>query len=488
MTSQNLIGGRYQIVEKLGQGGFGITFKAVDTQLPGNPLCVVKQFKPQNPNNWEIGKRLFEREAEQLQKLQELINHQQIPRILAYLTENQEFYLVQEYIQGHDLSQELVYGKQLSETDVIQLLRDILEVLSFVHKRYLIHRDIKPSNILRRASDNKIFLIDFGAVKEITTQIANPQGQLNSVTIIGSAGYAPIEQCYGRPALSSDIYAVGVIAIQALTGIFPPNSAIFTPHNGEIIWRDRAQVSPELANIIDKMVRRDYNQRYPSAAEALQAVNALILPPDIIQSPPPSRKITQKQWLGVGIFATITPVILWLGFSAIRPQPQPLTKEYSQSDIKIKYPDNWKTKITGDFGGESIQFLPQNIQQENSCIPEITVNKTALTQVLSLNEYKNTILEQIKQNYPQAKITDATQPTTTLSQYNAYKLTYSHKEYQCQSQVLEIGTVREGNAYYITYTAEQKEYNRYLPLVEAMINSFEIKTQSNLLLNPPQNL
>ncbi|WP_062290880.1 serine/threonine-protein kinase [Nostoc piscinale] len=477
MTSQNLIGGRYQIVEKLGQGGFGITFKAVDRQLPGNPLCVVKQFKPQNPDNWEVGKRLFEREAEQLQKLQELINHQQIPRILAYLTENQEFYLVQEYIQGHDLSQELVYGKQLSETDVIQLLHDILEVLSFVHKRYLIHRDIKPSNILRRASDNKIFLIDFGAVKELTTQIANLQGQLNSATIIGSKGYAPIEQCYGHPVLSSDIYAVGVIAIQALTGIFPPNSAIFTPHNGEIVWRDRAQVSPELANIIDKMVRRDYNQRYPSAAEALQAVNALILPPDITQPTPPSRKISQKKWLGVGIFATITSAILWLGFSTIRPQPQPLTNEYSQSDIKIKYPDNWITKKPGDFGGELIQLIPQNLQQENSCNPEVTVNKTELSQVLSLNEYKNIILERIKQDSSQTKITDTTNSTTTLSQYNAYRLTYSRQEYQCQFQVLEIGTVREGNAYYITYIAEQKEYNRYLPLVEKMINSFEIKNQ-----------
>ncbi|MBE9008464.1 serine/threonine protein kinase [Fortiea sp. LEGE XX443] len=465
------IDGRYEIIRALGAGGFGQTYIAKDTKLPGNPLCVVKQFKPQNPIHWEIGKKLFEREA---QKLQELGNHEQIPRLLAYFTENQEFYLVQEYIEGHDLNQELVHGKKLSETYVIQLLREILEVLSFVHKYYLIHRDIKPSNILRRASDKKIFLIDFGAVKEVTTQIMNAQGQVNSATVIGTKGYAPIEQYEGNPVLSSDIYAVGVIAIQALTGIASPGIALLSSQIKEIVWRDRAQVSAELANIIDKMVRRDWNQRYQSASEALQAVNALILPPKIQLTPAPSRKTGGKIWLGVGVFATIIPVILWLGFQATRHQTPPLIKEYSQSGIKIKYADNWIPKKKGNFDGELVQFIPQNLPQISSCSLEVTVHKTELPQVLSLNEYKNIILERLKRNYSQIEITDDTKLTTTLSQFHAYKLTYSRQEYQCKLQVLEIGTVREGNAYYITYTAEEKEYSRYLPLVKTMINSFQI--------------
>jgi serine/threonine-protein kinase len=156
----------------------------------------------------------------------------------------------------------------------VKLLHDILEVLVFVHQQNLIHRDLKPSNIRRRESDRKIVLIDFGAVKEITTQVVNPQGQTIIPTQIGTPGYMPTEQAMGQPTLRSDIYAVGVIAIQALTGINPDprRGGLPThPQTKEIIWRDRVSVSPKLANIIDKMVRYDHNQRYQSAIDITNA-------------------------------------------------------------------------------------------------------------------------------------------------------------------------------------------------------------------------
>ncbi|MHC5859678.1 protein kinase domain-containing protein [Nostoc sp.] len=349
-----IIGGCYQILQQLGKGGFGVTFIAIDIRRPGNPQCIVKQFKPMSsdPNTLTIAKRLFDTEAE---KLERLGHHDQIPRLLAFFAENQEFYLVQEYIEGHDLTQELISGEQLSEATVIKLLQDILEVLAFVHQQNLIHRDIKPSNIRRRRSDGKIVLIDFGAVKEVSTQVINPQGKTTLTVTIGTPGYMPGEQAKGQPTFHSDIYAVGIIAIQALTGINPyPVGLPTNSQTGEIVWRDayggklRTHVSPKLANIIDKMVLYDYRQRYGSANEVLQAIKTL--------SPKPR---SRKLWLSVGAVAIITPILLWILYQFINPQPQLQTYRDPNSPITIKYPLDWQP-IKEAFPDEVIRFTPKN--------------------------------------------------------------------------------------------------------------------------------
>jgi eukaryotic-like serine/threonine-protein kinase len=202
-----MLRGRYKIIRKLGQGGFGETYLAEDMDLPRNPYCVVKRFKPQftNPQALQQAMRLFDTEADVLYRLG---NHEQIPRLMAHFEENQEFYLVQEYVQGDDLSTELKPGEQWSQEKVIIFLRDILKILEFVHQQNVIHRDIKPANLIRRTADGKLFLIDFGAVKEISTLMANNQGR--TVTV-GTPGYMPSEQYNGQPQLCSDIYAVGMI-------------------------------------------------------------------------------------------------------------------------------------------------------------------------------------------------------------------------------------------------------------------------------------
>ncbi|MDF5706831.1 MAG: protein kinase [Nostoc sp. S4] len=481
-----ILNGRYQILEQIGKGGFGVTFTAIDTRRPGNPHCVVKQFKPisTDPYNLQVGKRLFVREAEKLEKLGK---HEQIPRLLAYFEENQEFYLVQEYIEGHDLSRELVSGVQLSEAYVIKLLQDILEVLDFVHKENLIHRDLKTSNIRRRQADGKIVLIDFGAVKEVTTQVVNPQGQVSFPTRIGNPGYMPSEQERGDPKLSSDIYAVGIIAIQALTGINPDprlSGGLPThPQTGEIVWRDaygdklRTHVSPKLANIIDKMVRYDYRQRYQSVNEVLQALKRLT-----------KKQRSWKLWLGVGLAAVITPLIFWILSKIIPSQPTLETYNEPKSGITIKYPSNdWQpieppkdnsSEIVESKVGESeiVKFTPKNQNQVDSCPLVITINVTQ--KLLSLEESKNEAVRKIKTINPNSKVKDD-YPSTTLSKLNAYKLTYTRQEGQCKLKAMEIGTVRDGKTYFITYTAEEKEYNKYLELAETMINSFEIKVEEN---------
>ncbi|TAE57071.1 MAG: serine/threonine-protein kinase [Nostocales cyanobacterium] len=269
----NTLVSRYQIIRHLGGGGFGETYVATDTHLPGEPQCVVKKLKPQfdNADTLEIARRLFDTEAQVLYKLG---THDRIPQLLAYFEEAAEFYLVQEYIPSDDLSTELLLGKNWREEQVIDLLLEILEILDFVHQQNVIHRDVNPRNILRRKHDNKLILIDFGAVKEITTQVIINPGQTQATIAIGTPGYIPGEQAQGTPKFSSDIYALGIIAIQALTGLSPLQLDRDDDTN-EIIWRSQAQVSDQFADFLDQMVRYDFRQRYSSATVALTALKEL---------------------------------------------------------------------------------------------------------------------------------------------------------------------------------------------------------------------
>uniref|UniRef100_A0A0C1RHC6 non-specific serine/threonine protein kinase n=1 Tax=Tolypothrix bouteillei VB521301 TaxID=1479485 RepID=A0A0C1RHC6_9CYAN len=265
-SGDSILSGRYKVTKVLGSGGFGCTYLAGDMQRPGHPVCVVKQLMPARRDTkfLQVARRLFDAEAEILEALGQ---HSQIPQLLAYFEDNREFYLVQEYIQGHSLSDELppVRGIQ-NEFYVISLLKEILEILVFVHDHRVIHRDIKPNNILRRSLDNRLVLIDFGAVKMMQPS-SNEQTELATVAI-GTRGYAPPEQFAGHPRLCSDVYAVGMIGIQAVTGLLP-HELQPDPDTGCVMWRHRAQISENLAAILDKMVRYHFSDRYQSASEVL---------------------------------------------------------------------------------------------------------------------------------------------------------------------------------------------------------------------------
>ncbi|GFZ93683.1 serine/threonine-protein kinase [Okeania sp. KiyG1] len=242
-----ILNNRYEIIRQLGQGNFGTTYLAKDNNLPNSPICVVKKLSPVQTEKkvLSVANRLFYKEAETLQKLGE---HNQIPRLLAYFEENSEFYLVQEFIEGHDLTKEICTGKKFSEAKTIKLLIDILQVLKFVHQNNVIHRDLKPQNIMRRSSDRQIVLIDFGAVKEVE-KIGEKLG-----TSIGSPGYMPREQAIGQPKFCSDIYAVGMIGILALTGDI---------NCSEVVG------SECLKQILGKMTRETWVERYQTVDEVL---------------------------------------------------------------------------------------------------------------------------------------------------------------------------------------------------------------------------
>lgn len=472
MLGQKL-SGRYQIIQHLGEGAFGVTFVAEDMQRPGNPHCVVKQFQPKNTDPYTLreARRLFDNEAKILEKLG---NHDQIPRLLAHIEENEEFYLVQEFIEGHDLSQEVILGQKLSEAVVIKLLQDILEVLAFVHQHEIIHRDIKPSNI-RRRQDGKIVLIDFGAVKQISTQVVNYQGQTSFTVAIGTPGYMPSEQASCHPQLSSDVYAVGMIGIQALTGIFP--SKLPKDSQGEIIWRHQAQVSKQLANILDKMVRYDFRQRYHSATDVLQALK--VLAPSftkvhtlISTTQTQFRRSPGKLMIGLAIAVLAISIGIWYLFPGSKPPENFLTYGNSTLGIKIKYPQSWERRdIDNLITSEVVAFVSPKQSNTDKFQEKLTISVEDFSG--TLQDFSDTSTKDITRHLVKAEIQKPSD--TTLANKSAYKLIYTGKDEENNLKSMQLFTLKGDKAYVITYTAAIDNYNDFIQTAETMIKSFEIQ-------------
>jgi serine/threonine-protein kinase len=263
---------RYQIIKMLGRGGFGVTFLAKDIYLPGHPLCVIKQLCPQvsDPKTLQNARKRFEREAEVLSKLGQ---HSQIPLLLAYFSQGEDFYLIQEYIPGLTLSHLVRQHGVLNENQVKRVLGQILPVLEYIHSQGVIHRDIKPHNIIRREYDGELVLIDFGAVKEEMAKIRTLNGitQDSTTHFIGTVGFAPPEQFSLRPVLATDIYSLGVTCIYLLTGKAPLHfeSDIRT---GRLQWEESVHVSDSFAKVLDQMVQPALEKRYKTASDVLRAL------------------------------------------------------------------------------------------------------------------------------------------------------------------------------------------------------------------------
>lgn len=268
-----MLGARYKVLAVLGYGGFSETYTAVDTQRPGNPICVVKRLHivSDDPQAHQLAHRLFVSEANTLERLGQ---HSQIPRLLAHFETPSSFYLVEEMIQGVTLKEELASRQPKTQAWAMNFLLDVLSIIAYVHNQGVIHRDIKPSNLIRRAGDGRLVLIDFGSVKEITNQLTDTDVQVTSTIGIGTKGYMPSEQSAGMPRFNSDLYAVGVTAIEALTGVTPYK--LNYDDRGELIWQYLVpDLHESLGTIISKLVRYDFSQRYESAEDVLTALREI---------------------------------------------------------------------------------------------------------------------------------------------------------------------------------------------------------------------
>ncbi|XWK90800.1 MAG: YARHG domain-containing protein [Phormidium sp.] len=356
---QELLNNRYLLIQKLGSGGFGDTFLAEDTNMPSKRLCVIKQLKPMEnkPEVYQLVKERFAREAVVLEELGE--GNQQIPKLYAYFTIDDQFYLVQEWIAGETLGKKLQLEGAQSESFVRKFLLDILPVLDYVHQKRMVHRDIKPDNIIIRQTDHKPVLIDFGAVKETMGTIINSHGSTTSSIVIGTTGFMPAEQAAGRPVYASDLYSLGMTAIYLLTRRSPRILDI-DHETGEILWQKYAgNISPSLVAVLNKAVQSDWRDRYQTAKEMLEALelDSIIIPstvtllatnsakkPDetLAQNTAPIEQINQKNLLIIGsmiIFTLVSIPIIYKAF--FYPIPQANFKQSIAVTPKINFPKNY---------------------------------------------------------------------------------------------------------------------------------------------------
>jgi formylglycine-generating enzyme required for sulfatase activity len=262
---------RYRAQKLLGQGGFGKTFKAVDEDRPGQPLCVIKQFAYSNsdPQIQQTALHLFYEEAKHLQSLG---NHPQIPELLAYFDVDGQPYLVQQYIDGQDLEMELATEGAFNQQKIYELLESLLPVLDFLHNQSkpVIHRDIKPANIIRRRSDGALILVDFGVAKQATQTMLAKTG----TRMIGSPEFAASEQIRGKPTFASDIYSLGVTCTHLLTNVSP--FSLFDTGEDRWVWRDylvNNSVDDLLGKVLDGSIENALTRRYQSATAMLAALN-----------------------------------------------------------------------------------------------------------------------------------------------------------------------------------------------------------------------
>ncbi|MGA7937402.1 MAG: serine/threonine-protein kinase, partial [Kovacikia sp.] len=273
-----LLRGRYRIVRLIGQGGFGRTYLAEDEdRLKAH--CVVKQFSPQvqGAKSLEKAIQLFGQEAVRLYELGE---HTQIPTLLAYFEQDRRLYLVQQFIEGQTLQQEIQQQGVFSEQKIREVLAGILPILKFIHDKQVIHRDITPSNIIRRKSDNRLMLIDFGVSKLISAETSAQPG-----TKIGTEGYAPMEQLRsGKAYPASDIYSLGATCIYLMTQTKPDD--LYDPLEGRWMWQELLnhkgrKLSEPITRILDRMLKDLLNDRYPSASDVMRDLRVALSRPPI---------------------------------------------------------------------------------------------------------------------------------------------------------------------------------------------------------------
>ncbi|AFZ11898.1 serine/threonine protein kinase [Crinalium epipsammum PCC 9333] len=507
---ETILRDRYKILKQLGSRQFCDTYLAKDEDLPEQPFCVVKQLSPKDldPLFWPTAKRLFTTEAEVLHRLGK---HDQIPQLLALFQENQEFYLVEEFIEGNDLSEEIGLGKRWNEEQVIVFLYDILGILAFIHQNHVIHRDIKPSNLIRRKQDSKITIIDFGAAKQISPDIATYKGQTSFTVAIGTPGYVANEQANGNPKFNSDIYATGIIAIQALTGIHPLPKDITT---NEIIWRNQIDINPALADILDKMVRYNFQERYQSADEVLQAIksvfnqkisSSLVISPPVLPLAPvtttPKTQPSVNKWsrgeliaasaLFFALLAFLSTLIQLPIFIKLLKENQAtnIANQQTQTQlntnwidyhnveqgIKIKYPANWERQdLQNPVTAEVVIFLPSQ-ENDNDTFPTKLVIKVEdlSKRPMTLDEYTNSVIWEIRQFLQEANIIKSS--SATLAHRPAHKIVYSGKYQQSELVTnMEVWALKSNKVYIITYSAESEKYAESLETAKQMIKTFEI--------------
>jgi eukaryotic-like serine/threonine-protein kinase len=484
-----IVHSHYQIVKVLGIGKSGTTYLAKDLDLIDSPFYVVKKIQTINidPADISLADKIFENKGSIAYQVGK---HPQIPSLITKFTADGNRYLVREYIDGEPLDRELIPGAIWSQTQVFDLLIELLGILSFVHSFQYIHQDINPHNIIRRHEDGRLFLIGFGCVQDLGNAWQNlPHDEPKN---INDPSYVPYEQEQNVSKFNSDIYAIGAIVIQALTGRYPIEKDAYSY---ELKWRDEVTIDPKLVKTIDKMVRPDYRNRYQSASEVLEALQAFAL----TQIP-----VNKYQQFKPYVILGSAVGVLLLGFSALKlfsstsadkPQLSAATvmatsiptattnlgtswQSYvdKSAKIKVKYPMNWQQKdIQNVVTGENVLFTSPLATTGNKYQANISIRIENLTNLqTTLASYTRSTIAEIDRYYQDAKIIESS--PITLAKKPGNLIVYIGKdENSLAIKNLEVWTIDRGKAYILTYKAQPDRYYQYLEAAMAMINSFEIR-------------
>ncbi|AFY92094.1 serine/threonine protein kinase [Chamaesiphon minutus PCC 6605] len=479
----------YKIVKVLGIGQSGTTYLATDIDLVESPLYVVKKIEFIDNGGMlpTIAEKLFERQGSIAHNIGQ---HPQEPSLVARFEEGGNRYLIREYIEGERLDRELTPGSTWSQTQVFDFLMDLVEVLCLLHSFKYIHRDINPHNIIRRQDNSGFSLIGFSSVKDLGNTWPNLPSE--DTRNLNDPSYVSYEQEQNMPQLNSDLYAVGAIAIQALTGKFPLEKDAYTY---ELKWRDRVNIDGKLVEIINRMVRPDYRNRYSSPLEALEALKAFAL-----SQIPPSRSHQLKTpvifgsavcalLVGFGVVkllsasANKTPVLTppaSIASSPIATQLDGITwKSYidKAANIQIKYPANWQQKdIKNIVTGEQVMFVsPQDNNAGNKFRENISIRVENLTNPqTTLANYTQSTIAEIKRYYQDAKIVESS--PILLAKRSANLVVFTGRDENSQLvKNLEVLTIDRGKAYILTYKARPDRYYQYLGTVMNALDSFELE-------------
>lgn len=381
METLPLIKDRYQVIRHLGSGGFGETFLAEDTQMPSGRRCVVKRLKPiaDNSQIYQLVQERFQREAAILEELGS--HHGQIPTLYGYFRDDDHFYLVQEYIEGETLSSYLQHHGLASESTVREILVSLLPVLEYVHSKKIVHRDIKPDNIILRTGSLEPVLLDFGAVKETMGTVVTQGGHSTRSVVVGTPGFMPSEQAGGRPVYSSDLFALGLTAIYALTGKIP-DELDSDPMTGIVLWRNYAPgVTPTFASILDRAIHPHAPHRFPIARQMWEALtqqspsqasipptavsdsqNTLVVSPTAVSQPPSVAPTPvpagMPDWQKATLTGAVMGIFLIGGLVLSRPSDQD-----SNGDSDSTTADSGDVRDSSVAGGDPVN---QSGESENS--------------------------------------------------------------------------------------------------------------------------
>ncbi len=376
-----LLNHRYRILRSLAEGGFGKTFLAEDIQMPSRRRCVIKQLKSASsePGIAQIVRDRFAREAAVLESVSK--GNPQIPDLYAYFSEGNQFYLIQEWVEGTPLHQTI--PPTWSEESVVKFLTDVLPALDLVHQQNIVHRDIKPENIILRQRDRLPCLIDFGAVKEMISTVVSA-GTRESSIVIGTPGFMPPEQAAGRPTFASDLYSLSMTAIYLLTGR-SPHEISTDSYTGQVLWQQYANgMSDRTAAILTRAISLNPQDRYPTAADMLSALSQAseykaqiaetvvsaqpsLLSARVLDADPKQKTRISWRYAGIGSGVLAVVALIWGGS-----QIQRLTVERSQSPTEnsstVTIERNQKQQPLAE--GDSIAELTASIESIEKTITE----------------------------------------------------------------------------------------------------------------------